>query len=760
MRALNFLGLAVLVAGVASLKNEQKGTTDKPTKNINAATNKYIVEFEKGSIAYMTRQFASPSSMNSTYFRQFDCDDLFNGVVIETEVDNVDTLSAVHGVANVWPMKTIPMASAIQQVKAAPDPKNHNYSVHQWTGVDQLHARGIRGKDVTIAIIDTGLDYTHEALGGCFGPGCKVAGGYDLVGRNWNSHNEKRYPKDPDQDPMDHHGHGTHVAGIIAAENEWLTGVAPDAQLLSFKVFADDPWDTDEDVLIQAFCDAYGAGADVITASIGRPDGFADDPWALVANRIAEKGVVVTISAGNEGNTGPFFSSSGANGHNVLSVAAINVTGNPNISTSDPSAAPIPALFTSWGPTNELLLKPDIGAPGFEILSTIPGNDYISMSGTSMAAPYIAGIAALYISKHGGREMHGSGFAKMLSNRIVSSGVSIGWAVGDTDLKFRAPPFQVGTGLVNAIKVIDYDTQLEFEPFSLSDSIQFRSTWTANVTNSGNQTVIYSFELEPQAGVEILDPHYGIKTAYKLEPLRIVPPVSLPSDVAVGPGETEQIEFTFGLPEHINDDYLPLYGGKVWIRGSNGDDLSIPYGGAAYDTEKAFDSMFLGEPFITDRGANWTWAFNIDKSRFDFVELNARLDYPCFHLRWDIYTPFWTEIHWDYPPVVGESGYVGAAATMRDADTFWYYDPSRMDKDQTVSFPIMRVPRGYAKHWWFGKLANGSYLAPGNYTLRFAALRPYGNPSISDHWDIMRLPVRNIQVLPYNQTNSTTHRGQ
>lgn len=184
MRALNFLGLAILAAGVASLKNEQKGTTDKPTKSINAATNKYIVEFEKvcrcnalsafsaaidtfivqGSIAYMTRQFASPSSVNSTYFRQFDCGDLFNGVVIETEVDNVDTLSAVHGVANVWPMKTIPMASAIQQVKAAPDPKNHNYSVHQWTGVDQLHARGIRGKDVTIAIIDTGLDYTHEAV--------------------------------------------------------------------------------------------------------------------------------------------------------------------------------------------------------------------------------------------------------------------------------------------------------------------------------------------------------------------------------------------------------------------------------------------------------------------------------------------------------------------------------------------------------------------------------------------------------------------
>lgn len=280
----------------------------------------------------------------------------------------------------------------------------------------------------------------------------------------------------------------------------------------------------------------------MITASIGRPNGFGDDPWALVASRIASKGVVVTIAAGNEGNTGPFYSSSGANGHNVLSIAAVNVTGNPNISTSDPSAAPIPAVFTSWGPTNELMLKPDIGAPGFEIVSTVPDNSYESMSGTSMAAPYIAGVAALYISKHGGRELHGPGFAKMLANRIVSSGISIAWAADKIDLDFRAPPFQVGTGLVNALKVINYDTQLSFEPISLSDSVQFRSTWTANITNSGNRSIVYSFALEPQAGVEILDPHYGIKTIYQLEPTRIIPGFSLPKDVTVTPGQTRQVE--------------------------------------------------------------------------------------------------------------------------------------------------------------------------------------------------------------------------
>lgn len=120
----------------------------------------------QSSIGYMTRQFASPASANSTYFRQFDCGDIFNGLVVETDINNVDTLSRVNGVANVWPMKTVPMASPLRRAKATLDVKSHNYSVHQWTGVDQLHAQGVRGKGATIAIIDTGIDYTHQAVSG------------------------------------------------------------------------------------------------------------------------------------------------------------------------------------------------------------------------------------------------------------------------------------------------------------------------------------------------------------------------------------------------------------------------------------------------------------------------------------------------------------------------------------------------------------------------------------------------------------------
>ena len=402
---------------------------------------------------------------------------------------------------------------------------------------------------------------------------------------------------------MDHYGHGTHVAGIIAADNNWLTGVAPDAELLSYKVFADEPWDTDEEMLMQAFCDAYGAGADVITASIGRPDGFTDNPWALVASRLVDRGVVVTISAGNEGYTGPFYSSSGSNGEGVLSIAAVNVTGNPNISVSDPRAIPVPAYFTTWGPTNELLLKPDIGAPGYEVISTVLNQSYEEMSGTSMAAPYIAGVAALYIGEYGGRSLHGADFAKMLGKRIIASGRSVAWTANTPQYNQTAPPFQVGTGLVDAHKVLTYDTELSFEPFALLDTELFRPHWIARIGNWGNSTVDYTFGLEPQAGTEIIDPYYGIKTLFGLEPMSIVPRVLLPQMISVPPGETRVARydsffvfasrfanrcwpfsltfssFHFELPKDIDDDFLPLYGGKIWVNGDNGEKLSIPYGG-------------------------------------------------------------------------------------------------------------------------------------------------------------------------------------
>ncbi|KAF5607156.1 subtilisin-like serine protease [Fusarium subglutinans] len=661
----------------------------------------------------------------------------------------------MEGVVNVWQAHKVAMPK-VEFSDNGPSSSIRNYSIHHWTGVDKLHAAGIRGKGSTVAIIDTGIDYTHKALGGCFGPGCKVKGGYDLVGADWETHNERMHPKQPDNDPMDYQGHGTHVAGIIAAKNEWLTGVAPEAELLIYKVFSDDPWETDEETIMQALCDAYNAGADVITSSIGQPNGWSDNPWAMLASRLVDKGVVVIASAGNEGEFGPFYSSSGAVGRGVLAVAAANVTTKPNANRTGEDLGPLPVYFTTWGPTNELLLKPDIAAPGYMIMSTVLNQSYEELSGTSMSAPYIAGIAALFVGQYGGRAFNGAGFAKMLRDRIASSGKTLPFVNNRLMRKYKASPFQVGTGLVDAWKVLNYDTQLEYESFSLMDTELFRPRWTFNITNTGGIAHEYTFKLEPQAGFNIYDPEYGVALLYAIEPKNIVPPVRLPHRALIEPGETRELSVTFGLPD-VDDDYLLLYSGKVLINSDHGEKLAIPYGGAAYDTEKAFDNMFIVDPFVTDPDKDSAWSFNIDRDASDFIEIGGRTSYACDNLRWDIFEQGWSESLWTYPPRVGRHGFIGSATTMRDAEEFWFFDPTVNDPNDTLPFPLKQQSRGFHVFWWFGKLANGTRIAPGNYTMRFAALRPYGNPNISDHWDVMNSPTANsIQVLPYNGTRNST----
>src|SRR5689334_2585041 len=107
---------------------------------------------------------------------------------------------------------------------------------------------GTRGKGVVVAIIDTGIDYNHEALGNGFGPGHKVAGGYDFANN--------------DADPMDDNGHGTHVAGIIAGDSATITGVAPDATLISFKALHASGSGSESDVIaaIERCADPNGDG--------------------------------------------------------------------------------------------------------------------------------------------------------------------------------------------------------------------------------------------------------------------------------------------------------------------------------------------------------------------------------------------------------------------------------------------------------------------------------------------------------------------
>jgi subtilisin family serine protease len=237
---------------------------------------------------------------------------------------------------------------------------------------------GTRGAGITVAVIDTGIDYTHPALGGGFGPGFKVIGGHDYG--------------DGDDDPMDELAHGTHVAGIIAANGPENTGVAPEAKLIAYKVFnaSGDAYESEIVAALEAAVDPNGDGdtrdhVDVANLSLGGPGG-ADDPLSAAVDRAVAAGVVVCVAAGNHG-TFHSISSPGA-ARDAITVGALGL---------DLHAA----LFSSGGPAaGTLAMKPDVLAPGTSIRSTGIGGGSLVMSGTSMASPHVAGAAALLLALH------------------------------------------------------------------------------------------------------------------------------------------------------------------------------------------------------------------------------------------------------------------------------------------------------------------------------------------------------------------------
>jgi hypothetical protein len=435
--------------------------------------------------------------------------------------------------------------------------------------------------------------------------------------------------------------------------------------------------------------------------------------------------------------------------------------------TVDPGVA---SAFTTMGPTNELYIKPDVAAPGGQIFSTYIGGGWAVLSGTSMACPYVAGVAALYISKHGGRKTNGAGFAKDLAMRIIASGDAIKWDDGQgagTDYGYFASVAQVGTGLINAVKVMDYSTGLSFAKFALNDTHHFSRYQKVDITNHGSTPITYTFSTQDFGGMNtyVTTGDGAPRVAYFedviFSPQKMVPTISFPGgSFTVAPGQTKSAQFNFAYPSGLDPKKLPIYSGKVLIKGSNNETVGVPYLGLGADLHKDLGIMFqypAGFPTITSttkdipiaQKSNFTFDLSLDKQ--DFVNLYTRLQYATTELRWDIFESTWTERNWKYPPVVGQAGYIGSATSWNPAPGPGFFDPAKDNANDLIAFPLREMPRSILGHgglelWWFGKLANGTQIAPGKYKMRFAALVPFGTPQNADNWDVYQTPV--ITVLP------------
>ncbi len=368
----------------------------------------------------------------------------FNGISLNVSDEEAKEIEKISGVKKVYPnlevqatlMDSVPLINADDVWQLDEDGNNCSVSEKDC----------LTGKNVTIAIIDTGIDYTHEDLGGCFGNDCKVIGGYDFVNN--------------DEDPMDDLGHGTHCAGI-AAGNGVLKGVAPDAKLYAYKVLdlEGSGWEDDIIAAIDRAVDLNGNNiscennddyVDVISLSLGGL-GNPDDAMSTAIDNAA----LCTVPVIAAGNSGPYKQSIGSPGtaRKAITVGAIYKSEFDKLSygncEDENTQIDDIACFSSRGPVfwedsegvYTYLMKPDIIAPGVEICSaqwdTAFGIDeyyedsyrpdvhrcvdgeHMAISGTSMATPIVAGAAALL------RQMHSDWTSEEVKYSLMENAVDL-----------------------------------------------------------------------------------------------------------------------------------------------------------------------------------------------------------------------------------------------------------------------------------------------------------------------------------------------
>jgi serine protease AprX len=300
----------------------------------------------------------------------------------------------VHRETKVMPFLVIELPySAIEPMSFSPHVKKIWYDTKvrtllniavPTTGSAKAHDLGFTGKDVTVAVIDTGIS-PHPDLSY---PENRIVAWNDLV-------NDRSIP-------YDDNGHGTHVSGIIAgngvASRGLYTGMAPEAKLVGVKVLDQDGAGNSSDVISALeWCienkKTYNIKAINLSLGSAAEEPSSQDPLCRAVSTAWENGLVVCVAAGNDGPDPRTINTPGIT-TNAITVGNLDDQGSTDLSDDTISDS------SSRGPTIDNTMKPDLLAPGTNIMSLRPGGGYRSFSGTSMATPMVTGAVAQIFQKY------------------------------------------------------------------------------------------------------------------------------------------------------------------------------------------------------------------------------------------------------------------------------------------------------------------------------------------------------------------------
>ncbi|RSL97539.1 hypothetical protein CEP52_010852 [Fusarium oligoseptatum] len=399
-----------------------------------------------------------------------------------------------------------------------------------------------------------------------------------------------------------------------------------------------------------------------------------------------------------------------------------------------PSAGQV-SSFSSWGLTFENDFSPSIAAPGGAVYGAFPENDYAVASGTSFSTPYMAGIAALFFS--GRKKDREEFFRRIASTAALLPSYNAG--LGEV-LSEIAPLAQQGAGMVDAVKVMDYETVLVSEPLiSLNDTDNRIKTRTITLRNTGSEAVTYKVSHVAASTVQSRD-EWWYPMVYYPPLLKGEGSIEAPDSITIGAGSTGDIQVTINAPD-VEANSGALWSGKIVFQGSNDEFVTVPYMGVEVSTYNWTPLEGAPLAFRYDSQDGYLYPVNWKNKPYKPDELESpeiyyALRYGTYEFSLDLVGEGWTVDDFEYPFVAGASSKAWSGSLRSQPDVFGGY------VNFPVTFPVRFSNVGFTR---FQSFSNGTAIPSGKYKILSRALRMFGDPSNAEDWQLFLSDAFSIQ---------------